>query len=411
MPTVLIIEDDPTTRIFLRKALEGQGYDVTVAASGAEGLEKAKLVQPALIICDWIMPETDGLTVCRRIRAQPELAGTFFILLTTRTEVADCVRALDSGADEFLTKPVEIAELQARVRAGLRLQRMNRDLQAQKRILESELTEAADYVRSLLPAPFRGNVSVDSRFVPSRQLGGDCFDYYWLDPDYLAIYLLDVSGHGLGAALLSISVLNLLRSQSLDDVNFYQPNHVLQALNETFQMDNQNDKYFTIWYGVYNRPRRQLVYSSAGHPPAVLLSTGKPEAETPAKAGLRDGSNDSGSNSSGSNNGGSSSNGNLQIHKLKTSSMPIGMMPDTRFVNQRCVIDGPGTLYVFSDGIYEIMKEDGTVWGLDAFVQELVTQRDTLETAGLDPILERIMALNITDGLEDDLSLLRVRFK
>ncbi len=215
---------------------------------------------------------------------------------------------------------------------------------------------------------------------PPGSWGGDCFDYYWLDPDYLAIYLLDVSGHGLGAALLSISVLNLLRSQSMDDVNFYQPSHVLQALNEAFQMDSQNDKYFTIWYGVYNRPRRQLVYSSAGHPPAVLIST--PAAED-----------------------------TIQVHQLKTPSMPIGMMADTRFINQRCTIEGPGTLYVFSDGIYEIMTRKGDVWGLPAFVQELVEQREAIDKAGLDYVLNCVKTISPTDSLDDDLSLLRVRFK
>ncbi len=175
MPTVLIIDDDLTTRIFLRRALEGQGYEVALAACGAEGLALATTLHPALIICDWIMPEMDGLAVCREIKSEPALASTFFILLTSRTQVEDCVRGLDSGADEFLSKPVEIAELQARVRAGLRLQQVNQDLQVQKRILESELTEAAEYVRSLLPAPTRGNVNIDSRFIPSRQLGGGLF--------------------------------------------------------------------------------------------------------------------------------------------------------------------------------------------------------------------------------------------
>jgi phosphoserine phosphatase RsbU/P len=345
-----------------------------------EGVEMARAIQPALIICDWIMPVMDGLTVCRQIKTEPALSSTFFILLTARTQVEDCVLGLDSGADEFLSKPLEIAELQARVRAGLRLQHVNQDLQAQKRMLESEFAEAAGYVRSLLPAPMRENVSIDSRFIPSRQLGGDCFDYYWLDPDYLAIYLLDVSGHGLGAALLSISVLNLLRSQAMDDVNFYQPNHVLQALNAAFQMDNQNDKYFTIWYGVYNRLRRQIVYSSAGHPPAVLISNPEPGE-------------------------------NIQVQQLKTVSMPIGMMPDTRFVNQRCTIEGSCALYVFSDGIYEIMGDNGSVWGLDAFVQELVQDREAIEQTGLDHILNRVKAVNLTDTLDDDLSLLRVQFK
>lgn len=378
MPTVLIIDDDLPTQIILRKALMGQGYEVAVAQNGIEGITKAKELHPALIICDWTMPYLDGLEVCRRVKSDPELSTAFFVLLTSRTSVEDRIQGLDNGADDFLSKPIELGELQARVRAGLRLQRVNQDLQAQKRMLESELSEAAEYVRSLLPPPMRSRVNIDARFVPSRQLGGDCFDYYWLDPDYLAIYLLDVSGHGLGAALPSIAVLNLLRSQSMDGVNFYQPNLVLRALNEAFQMDNQHDKYFTIWYGVYNQTKRQLVYSSAGHPPAILLSV---DAEL-----------------------------GVEMKQLKTSSLPIGMLPDTRFVNQRCEIKEASTLYVFSDGIYEIRQSNGVIWGLDAFVQLLIQEREAIDRQGLDYVLDQVKMLNPKDGLDDDLSLLRVQF-
>jgi sigma-B regulation protein RsbU (phosphoserine phosphatase) len=243
--------------------------------------------------------------------------------------------------------------------------------------LEAAFSEAAAYVRSLLPAPLEGSITIDSRFVPSQHLGGDCFDYYWLDPDYLAIYLLDVSGHGLGAALPSVSVLNMLRAQSMGDVNFYQPSHVLTALNEAFQMDSQNAKYFTIWYGVYNQLKQQLVYSSAGHPPAILLHD----------------TTDQG----------------IQVTHLKTTGMPIGLFPDTRFTDQRCDIDGASVLYVFSDGLYEFFQGD-ELWGFDAFVSLLVDDRAAIEAHGLDHILNRIHTLNNQAALDDDLSLLRVRF-
>lgn len=379
MPKILIIDDDAATQIVLKKLLTAQGYDVIVAGNGAEGTKQAEKEHPAVIICDWMMPEMDGLEVCRYIKANPDLAVAYFILLTSRNTMEDRVLGLDNGADDFLCKPIVQDELTARVRAGLRLYQVTQDLQTQKQMLESEFNEAAEYVRSLLPPPLTGDIQISSRFIPSRQLGGDCFDYYWLDPDYLAIYLLDVSGHGLGSALPSISVLNLLRSQSMDGVNFYQPNSVLRALNETFQMDNQNDKFFTIWYGVYNQVKRQLIYSSAGHPPAILLT------QTPW--------------------------GNTAQTPLKTSSMPIGMLPDTRFVNQRCQIAPSSALYIFSDGVYEIMQEDGNVWGLEAFVDLLVNDRKSIDRFGLDYILEKVKSLSLHDSLDDDLSLLRVDFK
>lgn len=271
---ILIIDDDPIIQMVLSKTLQNQGYDVAVASNGREGIIQAQLLRPALIICDWIMPHLNGLEVCRQIKADPEFLTTFFILLTTRADVEELVKGLDAGADEFLSKSFEMNELKARVRAGLRLHQLNQalqsqkqaleaelasglrlqqlnthlqtqkqtletlnqNLQTQKQILEAELAEAANYVRSLLPEPLAGVVTTEALFVRSAQLGGDCFDYYWLDQEHLAVYLLDVSGHGVGSALLSVSVLNVLRSQSLPHTNFYQPSQVLKALNDSFQI-------------------------------------------------------------------------------------------------------------------------------------------------------------------------------
>ncbi|MGB3514815.1 MAG: SpoIIE family protein phosphatase [Elainellaceae cyanobacterium] len=379
MSKILVIDDDPIIRLFLKKALQKEGYEIAIASDGQEGLEQIKKIHPDLIICDWMMPIVDGLEVCRQVKGDPTFSTIFFILLTARGSLEDRVKGLDTGADDFLAKPIEIAELQARVRAGLRLRQLTRDLQYQKQCLESELSEAVDYVRSLLPKPLKGLVQVDARFIPSSQLGGDCFDYYWLDPDYLVIYLLDVSGHGLGATLLSTAVLNLLRSQSLPDVNFYQPHHVLKALNDTFQMTNQNEKYFTIWYGVYNRARRQLMYASAGHPPAILVSTLTHEAPS----------------------------GKRMIERLKTPGLPIGMLPDASFQSKRHDVPSNSSLYVFSDGTFEASQLKGGTWGLDDFVTLL---SDEPITTSLDVILEQVQEKSEVDSFDDDLSLLRINF-
>ncbi|MBW4520957.1 MAG: SpoIIE family protein phosphatase [Scytolyngbya sp. HA4215-MV1] len=377
MSLILIIDDDPIIRVVLQRSLQGQQYEVITASTGEEGIAKAKQFRPALIICDWVMPRIDGLEVCRQIKAYPELSTTFFILLTSRVALEDRIRGLDTGADDFLSKPVEMSELKARVRAGLRLHQVTRDLQNQKQKLESELSEAAEYLRSLLPPPLTGTITIDARFIPSQQLGGDCFDYYWLDPDYLAIYLLDVSGHGLGAALPSVSILNLLRSQSLPDVNFYQPDAVLRALNEIFQMSDQNNRYFTIWYGVYNQTKRQLVYASAGHPPAVLIP-GATHQPTPCKL-------------------------------LKSPDIPVGIFPDSKFGYYRCEIEKASTLYIFSDGAYEISCPDDRIWGLEAFIQ-LLSEHWQSRKFNLDEILQQIQAINGNDTFEDDLSLLQINF-
>lgn len=372
---ILIIDDDRTVQVMLTRLLEKQGYEIITAGDGEEGMAQALSFRPALIICDWMMPRLNGLEVCRRIKADPTLSTTFFILLTSLGSVADRVKGLDAGADDFIAKPIEENELKARIRAGLRLHQASRDLQIQKQILETELAEATEYVRSLLPPPMTEPLTINARFLPSRRLGGDCFDYYWLDPDYLAIYLLDTVGHGLGATLPSISVLNLLRSRALDRLNYYQPSDVLSALNDTFQMTYQNYKYFTIWYGVYNRVNRQLIYASAGHPPAVLLS----------------------------------GNPTTQVKLLNTPGLPIGMFPDAEYVTGFCNIEEFSTLYIFSDGVYEIPLPNGTIWEFDAFV-ELLKDCQNNGDCNLDQILNYLLTLNKKNAFNDDLSILQIKF-
>jgi sigma-B regulation protein RsbU (phosphoserine phosphatase) len=378
---ILVIDDDRIIQIVLKQALQTQGYEVILASNGVQGIEQAYKHHTAVIICDWQMDEMDGLEVCRLIKSEPSLSTTFFILLTARKTVEDKVEGLDNGADDFLSKPIEISELKARVRAGLRLyqsnqelQKLAEDLQMQKQLLETELNEAAEYVKSILPAPMSGLVTINYRFLPSRQLGGDCFDYYWLDEDNLVIYLLDVSGHGLAAALPSISVHNLLRSPNLLPANFYHPCEVLNALNAVFTMEQHNARYFTIWYGVLNLNSYQITYSTAGHPPALLVSQ--------------------------------LTNSCLDIKQLMTPSMPIGAFAEVEYQNAVCEIKPSSKIYVFSDGVYEIEQPDGSLWNLNDFINLLT--RCNQQSMRLDQVLEAIKTATGINVFTDDCSLLEI---
>ncbi|QXE23304.1 two-component response regulator [Richelia sinica FACHB-800] len=380
---ILVIDDDRIVQIVLKQALQGQGYEVILASNGKQGIEQAYQHHPAVIICDWLMDEMDGLEVCRVIKSEPSLSTTFFILLTARTTVEDKVEGLDNGADDFLSKPIEISELKARVRAGLRLYQSNqellrlaKDLQIQKQLLETELHEAAEYVTSILPEPMSGLVNINYRFFPSHQLGGDCFDYYWLDADNLVIYLLDVSGHGLAAALPSISVHNLLRSPNLLPADFHQPAEVLNALNQIFNMEKHNARYFTIWYGVFNRTSSQITYSTAGHPPALLVSQ------------LTDSS--------------------IDIKQLITPSMPIGAFAEIEYKNSVCEVQSSSKVYVFSDGVYEVEQPNGNLWKLNDFMNLLANSHH--KSMDLDQILAEIKTATGSKGFTDDCSLLEIKF-
>ena len=247
-------------------------------------------------------------------------------------------------------------------------------LKEQKAILDKELEEAASYVKTMLPPPIReGPVQIDWRFFPSASLGGDAFGYQWLDDGHFAIYLLDVSGHGVGAALLSVSVLNTLRSQSLPDTDFKSPSQVLEILNTTFQGERHNDMFFTFWYGIYHVPTRILTYASAGHPPALLF------------------------------------NKESNMIKLNTGNFVIGGMPDVSYQQGEQHIDNDALLYVFSDGVYEIEKQAGFMWNFSEYIS-LLSNLDSDEHTFLDSLYNQTLQISKGETFEDDYTILKVVF-
>ncbi len=373
MATILIIDDDPTVQMLLSRALAKSGYEIQIAKNGLEGLNLANHLKPALVICDWLMPELSGLEVCQEIKKNADLATTFFILITSRVSIQDRIQGLDAGADDFICKPIDLQELKARVRAGLRLHQLSEDLHKQKLLLETELNEAAEYVSNLLPEPFEDEkLKVDFRFIPSRQLGGDIFDYFYLDQENFVFYLLDVSGHGLKAALPSISIVNLLRSRSLGNTNYAQPRDVLAHLNDYFQMTIKNDKYFTIWYGVYNTITQKLTFSSAGHPPCIAIHL-------------------------------SNNNQPNTYQRLKTKGIPIGMFPNLTYQQSSIYISNTTDLYLFSDGVYEIHNQAEELLGLNNFIGILQQSHHNLPE-----ILTTLNIYSSNSYFHDDLSILKL---
>jgi sigma-B regulation protein RsbU (phosphoserine phosphatase) len=249
-------------------------------------------------------------------------------------------------------------------------------LQRSQKKLADELVKAAEYVRSLLPPPLPGPIQTEWCFQPSEQLGGDAFGYHWIDDKHFAIYLLDVCGHGVGAALLSVSVLNTLRAGALPEVDFRQPSEVLAALDRTFWMERQNNLFFTFWYGVYRTAERQLAFASGGHPPALLI------------AGLN--------------------SATPLIKCLETSGPSIGCIDNANFTTAVQLISPRDRLLLFSDGIYEIFKPDGSVGSLEDFLREL--EQPQILALRPEERFRRALELRGAPTLEDDFSLIDIRF-
>ena len=244
--------------------------------------------------------------------------------------------------------------------------------------LKQELAEAADYVRTILPQPIAGgNISTDWRFIPCSSVGGDAFGYHWLDDDHFVIYLIDVSGHGVGAALLSVSVMNALRSQSLPDTDFKDPEQVLASLNVAFSGEAHNDMFFTIWYGVYNKSTRELTYASGGHPPALLFGNTH--------------SVDSGAT------------------LLRSANNVIGAMPDVTYEKSVHLVGDQTKLYIFSDGVYEVEKSDGSMWQFKEFA-DLMNKIKSDSQPRLEQLYQHVKNIGNLENFEDDFTIVEVAF-
>ena len=244
----------------------------------------------------------------------------------------------------------------------------NLELQRTQTRLSEELTEATNYVFSILPPPRDAGPRTRWLLVPSTELGGDSFGYHEIDSDHIAFYLLDVCGHGVGAALLSVTAINVLRSAALPKTDFRDPGAVLSALNEAFPMERQNNMYFTIWYGVHKRSTGELRYASAGHPPSVLCKSGG------------------------------------DVLTLSTPGIAIGMMPDMIYRTKMGEIGAGDRLHLISDGTFEVETAPGEMLAYADFVEKLSASEDP------ELLLDWVRGLNGPGPLPDDFSLLTVDF-
>ncbi len=386
--TVLLIDDQPLVGETVRRMLAGEpDISFHYCRNAAVALEEARKVKPTVILQDLVMPDIDGLTLVQTFRADAETRETPMIVLSTKEEPTVKAEAFALGANDYIVKLPDRLELLARIRYHSRgyinlLQRNEayEALKESERRLAGEIDQAAKYVRSLLPEKLKkGEVRTDWRFVPSAELGGDSFGYHWLDDDHFALFLLDVSGHGVGSALLSVSAMNALRSQALPQADFRRPDQVLGALNNAFQMDQQNGLFFTIWYGVYHKPTRRIDYAGGGHPPGLLL-TG-PTADT------------------------------AELTLLESHGPMIGAVPDLEFGGGTVELGPFAKLYLYSDGAYEIQRQDGTMWPFDQFVAFMRPgPHDDDSGALIDRLIAHDRELQGRDEFVDDLSFVELRF-
>ena len=376
---ILIAEDDPLNLDILRRRVERFGYRVTTTGDGGSAWLELQKGTYDLVLLDMMMPIMDGFELLRHLRNDPRLSLVPVLMISGGDQEHSIARCIEAGADDYLMKPVNPIFLRARIGACLERKRL-RDLEQRTHaaLLESqshlaeELAEASRYVSCLLPKPLsHPDVTACWHFQSCSQIGGDGFGYRWIDKDHWTFFLFDVCGHGVGAAMLSISILNVLRTLSLPDTDFKSPQSVLQGLNLAFPMEAHNEQYFTCWYGVYSPSTRQLRFGSAGHPPALCI-----EGDT--------------------------------CTLLRTQGPPIGAIDDARFREESRILTPSCRLIVISDGVYELEKEDGTTATIEEFSSWYVSQGGETHPMAA---WEWAQKTCVREKLDDDFSIMGIHFR
>lgn len=300
--TILVVDDSRAQRMIVSSTLKRQGFKVVEAGSGQEALEKIETEDIDLILSDWMMPGMNGLELCQAFRAMPREKYGYFILLTSKSEKGAVAQGLDVGADDFLNKPVNADELRARINAGGRIMSMERELHEKNRLvsatlseiqtiyasIDRDLIEARNMQQSLVRERFRdfGTAEVSLLLQPCGHVGGDLVGMFQPNPDTIAVYSIDVSGHGIASALLTARLASYLSDGSPErnianatgtrgQTRLRDPEEVAYLLNTMMLEDMPTEHYFTMILAYLNLKTGRVELTQCGHPnPAVLRADG-----------------------------------------------------------------------------------------------------------------------------------------
>lgn len=398
---VLVVDDSKVQRRVLVASLRRQGFTVLEAGSGEEALALLSEGLVDLILSDWMMPGMTGLQLCQLVRDLPLENYIYFILLTSKNETGAVTKGLEIGADDFLTKPVGADELRARIKAGDRILRMQRELADKNRLITSaldeiqtlyeavdrDLVEARKMQQSLLRERWHdfGTAEISLLLKPSGHVGGDLVGHFRAGENRIAVYSIDVSGHGIASALMTSRLAGYL-SDGAPDQNIAlvrdtdgrylarPPFEVATLLNALMLEEIKTDLYITFAIGYLDLTTGRVDICQCGHPnPAVLKADGS-------------------------------------ICYQGRNGLPIGLFEDAEYEQWHLDLAPGDRLLFYSDGFTECPGDADTLLGEDGLAQFV------LKNAGLraDAFFEALVwDLDLFHGgadFADDLSCAMIEF-
>jgi sigma-B regulation protein RsbU (phosphoserine phosphatase) len=341
---ILIAEDDRITRASLLRQLAAWDHQVAEAPDGEAAWELFQASQFDLVITDWEMPRLSGLEFIQRIREADSAEYVYVIMLTSRSDKGDVVKGIEAGADDFVSKPFDREELRVRLLAGERiirlehaLSRQNVQLREAGERMRGDLDAAARVQRAMLPR--QNIVTAHARaawaYEPTEELAGDAIGLHLIDERYLAAYVIDVSGHGVPAALLSVTAMHYLEPEPanaslLRDMacsggmgTVRRPSEVATELNRRFSADNSDNRFLTMVLCVLDTFEGRLSAALAGHPLPIILRGGS------------------------------------RLPVADTAGLPVAMFENSQYEDLSVQLEPGDRVYLFSDGIAEQADPSG----------------------------------------------------
>jgi sigma-B regulation protein RsbU (phosphoserine phosphatase) len=383
---VLVVDDEPLNRRVLRAILRQDGHTLLEASDGAQALALTETEPVDLVLMDVMMPVMDGLAACAAMKAAPRTADVPVIFLSQRDEAADKVRGLEVGASDYVVKPFHSDEVRARVRTHLKLRQLtlslqgaNHQLRERQARLDEDLRAAADIQRALLPraAPNFGPLRTAWRFVPSQAVGGDMLDLHPLTDRAVSAYVLDVSGHGVPSAMLTVSVQRSLAPAGglvLAGGRARSPHAVMQELEREYPFE-RFERFFTLSYLLVDVVTGELRYCSPAHPPPLLL----PGAGGP-------------------------------VERLEAGGPLLGMGLAESVEEGVHTLRHGDRLLLYTDGALEAEDAAGVQFGEERLRALLEAGRGQTLEALLDALLSALAAHREGRPFEDDVSLLALEY-
>lgn len=380
---VLVVDDSRMERRILTSQLARAGYIVAEASSAEEALLLCAQDPPDFVLSDWIMPGMSGIEFCRIFRRMDRANYGYFVLLTSKNEKDDVAIGLESGADDFLAKPVNGEELRARLSAGERILRMERELKEKNQMLGSalrelqglydsidrDLVEACKLQQSLVKETFRsfGNAQVSLLLRSSGHVGGDLVGFFPINARRVGLYGIDVAGHGITSALMAARISGYLSGASPEqnvalvqtELGIYDardPADLAATLNRLVFEELRTESYFTLIYADVDLISGHVALVQAGHPmPAILR---------------RDGA----------------------VEFLGTGGLPIGLIESADYETISTTLHPGDRLLLGSDGITEASSPSGQMLGeagLATLIGSAAAERGTAFLGALHAGLER----------------------